>query len=198
MPHAPGVFPRTEQCQFVPSLRSRSCKLHSACSKFAPGSEISPRPKPTRSKGRRRCQVITGLIRATTLSEDPQSAASRLIARPERSTRLLQSPIPTIVRCRRGSTGREAPFVLGIVAARRTDVVQRAYLATHTGKHIPASCAVRPGLQDCLVKSLLGYVPGLTGLSFRRDSVASGAIDSCEASDLPSPPVALTPADEAC
>jgi hypothetical protein len=31
----------------------------------------------------------TGLIRATPLSEDPQSAASRLIARPERSTRLL-------------------------------------------------------------------------------------------------------------
>jgi hypothetical protein len=105
-------------------------------------------------------------------------------------------PHPTSVRCRRGSTGRETPFVLGIVAARRTDVVQRAYLAMHdpiTGKQILASCAVRPGLEDSLAKSLLRHVLGLTVFSFRQDSVASGAIDSCEASDLPSPPVALTP-----
>src|SRR5262252_8009381 len=31
----------------------------------------------------------TGFIRATPLSEDPQSSASRLIARPERSTPIL-------------------------------------------------------------------------------------------------------------
>jgi hypothetical protein len=34
----------------------------------------------------RRC---TGFIRATPLSEDPRSVASRLIARPERSTQIL-------------------------------------------------------------------------------------------------------------
>ena len=55
-------------------------------------------------------------------------------------------------------TGREAPFILGIVAGRRTDVVQRAYFAMHdpiTGKQILASCAVRPGLEHSLAKSLL-------------------------------------------
>ena len=60
-----------------------------------------------------------------------------------------------------------------------------------TGKQILASCAVSPGLEDSLAKSLLRHVLGLTVFSFRRDSVASGAIDSCEASDLPSPPIAL-------
>ena len=60
-----------------------------------------------------------------------------------------------------------------------------------TGKQILASCAVSPGLEDSLAKSLLRHVLGLTVFSFRRDSVASGAIDSCETSGLPSRPVAL-------
>jgi hypothetical protein len=53
------------------------------------------------------------------------------------------------------------------------------------------AAAICEGLEDSVAKSLLRYVLGLTVFSFRRDSVASGAIDSCETSNLPSPPVAL-------